>query len=200
MAAFFVDQLSQAPVVIQCEPAAPEPWKWWFGALAPWIGPLLSGVVSIYVAWRVFHWQGKKDREQWILDQKLEEWRELISVVASVEDSIPVLIDEKLDLDVLTQAILRVIPYLRNRLFIYKDLQEIEFRKAWIELLKFALSDLSNAKSHLDAARIRSATNMADSDIESAYRELKAAKVEIRDQYGKLQERLQQTSQKCLGT
>jgi hypothetical protein len=80
IAAFFVDQLSQAPVQIQCvqQTAATPEWKWWMSALAPWIGPLLSGVVSIYVAWRVFHWQGEKDRKQWIRDQKMAEWRELL--------------------------------------------------------------------------------------------------------------------------
>ena len=85
IAALFVDQLTQAPVVVQCAQAAPEPeWKWWLGVLAPWIGPLLSGVVSIYVAWRVFHWQGKKDREQWLRDQKRVEWRELLDKVSAV--------------------------------------------------------------------------------------------------------------------
>jgi hypothetical protein len=54
------------------------PWKWWISALAPWIGPLMSGVVSIYVAWKVFRWQGNKDRAQWILDQKKAEWQELL--------------------------------------------------------------------------------------------------------------------------
>jgi hypothetical protein len=201
MIAVLVDQIAQAPVVVQrAQPAAEPEWKWWFTALAPWVGPLLSCVVSIYVAWKVFNWQGRKDREQWIRDQKLGEWRELISVVASVEDLIPILIDEKLDLDALKQAILRVIPYLRNRLFINKDLQEIGFGEEWGELLKFALSDLSNAKNSLDAARIHSAINNANLEIESAYKKLKEAKIEIRNRYGKLQKKLLETSEKYLGT
>jgi len=81
-AAVFVDQVQQAPMVAQCVQPAPEPeWKWWLGALAPWVGPLLSGLVSIYIAWRVFRWQGKKDRAQWLLDQKKAEWRELLDLV-----------------------------------------------------------------------------------------------------------------------
>jgi len=85
IAALLVDQLAYAPVMIQCAQSAPEPeWKWWISALAPWIGPLLSGVVGIYVAWKVFHWQGKKDRGQWIWDQKRVEWRELLSGMNSV--------------------------------------------------------------------------------------------------------------------
>src|ERR1039457_7298230 len=43
MIAVFVDQAKQAQCAVQCIPAVQEPWKWWFGALAPWIGPLLSG-------------------------------------------------------------------------------------------------------------------------------------------------------------
>ena len=80
MMAFFMDQLTNAPIQVQClQQATQEPgWRWWFGALAPWVGPLLSGVVSIYVAWRVFRWQGEKDHTQWILDQKAVEWRTLI--------------------------------------------------------------------------------------------------------------------------
>jgi hypothetical protein len=82
MAAFFANPVAQAPVIVQCAQAAPEQtWKWWFGALAPWVGPILSTIGSIYVAWRVFRWQGKKDREQWLLDQKKAEWRELLDAI-----------------------------------------------------------------------------------------------------------------------
>ena len=85
IAALFADQAKQARCIVQCVSESPEPpWKWWMGALAPWIGPLLSGVVSIYVAWRVFHWQGEKDRWQWIRDQKKVEWSALLRGVANV--------------------------------------------------------------------------------------------------------------------
>jgi hypothetical protein len=58
-------------------------------ALAPWVGPLLSGVVSIYVAWRVFHWQGEKDRKQWIRDQKKADWSRLLESVANLYRIVP---------------------------------------------------------------------------------------------------------------
>ena len=83
--AVFVDTVAQAPVVVKVLQSAPEPeWKWWLGALAPWVGPLLSGAVSIYVAWKVFRWQGEKDRYQWVLEQMRAEWRELLSLLNSV--------------------------------------------------------------------------------------------------------------------
>jgi hypothetical protein len=100
MAAFFIDQMAYAPVMIQCAQSAPEPeWKWWLGALAPWVGPLLSGVVSIYVAWKVFRWQGEKDRKQWTLDQKKAEWREILTVCNDIDEQYltPYRQDETLD-------------------------------------------------------------------------------------------------------
>lgn len=84
LATILVDPVAQARVVVQCARTGSEPeWRFWVTALAPWIGPLMSGVVSIYVAWKVFRWQGKKEHEQWIRDQKKAEWRELLDVVSS---------------------------------------------------------------------------------------------------------------------
>jgi hypothetical protein len=86
MVAVLVDQVQQAQCVFNCVLPTPEPvWKWWFGALAPWVGPLLSCVVSIFVAWKVFSWQGAKDRKQWILDQKKSDWRELLRQSAEIQ-------------------------------------------------------------------------------------------------------------------
>jgi hypothetical protein len=82
----FVAALQQAPVALQCAPAIPQPeWKFWVTALSPWVGPLLSGVVSIYVAWRVFRWQSGKDRNHWYQDGLLAEWRELVDAVNACE-------------------------------------------------------------------------------------------------------------------
>jgi hypothetical protein len=197
--ALFADQATQAPVVVQCPQAAPESWvKWLLPNIVQTAVSLLSIAAGVLIAVWSFRRNRQTEHGQWVRDQRLGEWRELISAVASVEDLIPILIDEKLDLDALKQAILRVVPYLRNRLFIKKELQEIRFEDGWKELLKFALSDLRNAKNSLDNARAHSATNMTGTQIESAYQELKEAKIEIRNRYGKLQEKLQQTSWKCL--
>jgi hypothetical protein len=88
--ALFVGTVQQAPILVQCASTPTDPaWKWWLGALAPWMGPLLSGAVSIYVAWRVFRWQGKKDRDQWVRDQKVAEWKSLVELVAEFEQIMP---------------------------------------------------------------------------------------------------------------
>ena len=85
IAGVFVQTNTPPQCVVRCVQAASSPeWRWWFGALAPWVGPLLSGVVSIYVAWKVFRWQGNKDRKQWVRDQKKAEWNLLLRSVASV--------------------------------------------------------------------------------------------------------------------
>ena len=197
--AFFADQATRAPVVVQCPQAAPESWvKWLLPTIVQTVVSLLSIAAGVGIAVWSFRRNRQTEHEQWVRDQKLGEWRELISAVASVEDQIPILIDAKLDLDALKQAILRVVPYLRNRLFINKELQEIQFGDEWNELLRVALSALQNAKNSLEYARDHSATNVTDTKIEPAYQELKKAKIEIRDRYGKLQEKLQQASRKCL--
>ena len=88
--ALFADQVQQAPIVIQSVQATPESeWKWWLKLIAEILGPLLSTAGSIYVAWRVFHWQGRKDREQWARDQKREEWKHLIQLTAEYEQVMP---------------------------------------------------------------------------------------------------------------
>jgi hypothetical protein len=88
--ALFADQVQQAPVVIQSVQTTPEAeWKWWLKLIAEILGPLLSTAGSIYVAWMVFHWQGRKDREQWVRDQKREEWKRLIQLAAEYEELMP---------------------------------------------------------------------------------------------------------------
>ena len=84
-----VVQLQQASTPVQVQMVTDTGFKWWLSSLAPWVGPLLSGVVSIYVAWKIFQWQGKKEREQWVRDQKKAEWSQLIYRVAEIERVLP---------------------------------------------------------------------------------------------------------------
>jgi hypothetical protein len=145
MAVFFVDQLGLAPVVVNCAQAAPGPdWKWWVSALAPWIGPLLSGVVSIYVAWRVFRWQGEKEQNSWVRDQKKAEYRELVDILY---DAITVVIRERpglappKDTQLLDNAIQKLARVFEDRIFIAKRLRESEANEQWLELKKMIYYD-----------------------------------------------------------
>jgi hypothetical protein len=45
--------------------------------------------VSIYIAWKVFRWQSGKDHQEWIRENKKQEWKELISLAAEVEIHMP---------------------------------------------------------------------------------------------------------------
>jgi hypothetical protein len=79
MVAFFVDQLAQAPVQIQCvQQAAPESWVKWLLQFALGIVPVAGGV---WIAWMAFRWNTKKEHLRWVLDQKKAEWREILDTV-----------------------------------------------------------------------------------------------------------------------
>lgn len=86
----YLEAASQVTSIVPCPQNAPEPeWRFWVGATAPWIGPLISGAVSVYIAWKVFRWQGRKDHRQWVLENKKNEWHELISLAAEIEKHMP---------------------------------------------------------------------------------------------------------------
>jgi len=124
---FFVDQTQQAQCAVQYVQPVPEEWKWWFGALAPWVGPLLSGVVSIYVAWKLFHWQGEKDRKQWIRDQKKAEWRELLDAARECQFDLEIGLTERSILPSigpkeLLERLMKIAVILEDRVFIDRSI------------------------------------------------------------------------------
>jgi hypothetical protein len=143
--AFFVDQLGTAPVMANCAQSAPGPdWKWWVSALAPWIGPLLSGMVSIYVAWRVFRWQGEKEHNSWVRDQKKAEYRELVDLLY---DAITVVVRERpclappKDPQLLNNAVQKLARVFEDRFFIVKRLRESGAYEQWLEMKQMIYYD-----------------------------------------------------------
>jgi hypothetical protein len=93
IAAFFMDQLAQAPVVVQCvvPPNADPEWKQWI----PTAVSLLSVGIGLWIANRTirnareltewsFRATSEKDHEQWLRDQKKIEWSALLRGVANV--------------------------------------------------------------------------------------------------------------------
>jgi hypothetical protein len=102
IAAFFVDQLAQAPVQIQCvQQSAQEPTlKWLLPTIVQTVISLLSIFAGVGIAVRSFRANKKSEheqwirnqkagREQWILDQRKSEWKELLLTVAGIEIVIP---------------------------------------------------------------------------------------------------------------
>jgi hypothetical protein len=81
LVALFVDTVQQAPIVVQCAQAVPEPlWKSLL-QIGQIIVPVVGGVL---IAWMAFRWNSRKEHERWILDQKKAEWSSLLRSVANV--------------------------------------------------------------------------------------------------------------------
>ena len=93
IAVFFVDQLAQAPVVVQCvvPPNADPGWKQWI----PTAVSLLSVGIGLWIANRTirnareltewsFRATSEKDHKGWLLDLKRAEWSVLLRGVANV--------------------------------------------------------------------------------------------------------------------
>jgi hypothetical protein len=112
-------------------------WKWWLTSLAPWVGPLLSCVVSIYVAWKVFRWQAEKDRKQWIRDQSKAEWKELLVKIAEIEHHIPILIRGIPDHEGLDLKVMGLLPALRGTVFVYSSLESSGFIGRWEDFVGY---------------------------------------------------------------
>jgi len=145
MAAFFVDQLAPAPVLVNCAQAATGPdWKWWMSALAPWIGPLLAGVVSLFVAWKLFRWQGEKEHNSWVREQKKAEYRELVDLLY---DAITVVVRERpclappKDPQLLNNAVQKLARVFEDRFFIAKRLRESGAYEQWLEMKQMIYYD-----------------------------------------------------------
>ena len=86
MVALFVDQLVHSPVQIQCvQQTSPESWvKWLLPTVVQTVVRLLSIFAGVGIAVRSFRANKKSEHEQWIRDQKKEEWSALIRGVANV--------------------------------------------------------------------------------------------------------------------
>ncbi|MFZ1084118.1 MAG: hypothetical protein WAN35_04035 [Terracidiphilus sp.] len=102
IAAFYVDQLAQAPVQIQCvQQTAPESWlKELLPTIVQTVVSLLSIFAGVGIAVRSFRANKKSEHEQWIrnqkagheqwiLDQRKSEWKELLMTVSGIETVIP---------------------------------------------------------------------------------------------------------------
>jgi hypothetical protein len=102
IAAFFVDQLVQAPVQIQCvQQSTPESWlKWLLPTIVQTVVSLLSIFAGVGIAVRSFRANKKAEHdqwvrnqqaghEQWVLDHKKAEWAELLASIRDCEDSLP---------------------------------------------------------------------------------------------------------------
>jgi len=126
VAAILIDQVMAAPPNMPYAQAACEPdWKWWLKLLVDILGPLLSTAGSIYVAWRVFRWQGAKDRAAWVHDREMAEWSTVLSALTAVDMRMPHVFNN-MDWPTLTDGLLQefrsILPAMRNAVFIADEL------------------------------------------------------------------------------
>lgn len=140
MAAFFVDQVTQAPVVVQCAQPAQEPWwKWWVQSVIPVAGGTLIAVWSFVQNRKSEHEQWVRDRrvahEEWARDQKRIEWKGILQVASDMESAIPAVsrIQERYDLisKNLPAMIAQLLGALGSCVFIRESLDREESRDAF---------------------------------------------------------------------
>jgi hypothetical protein len=86
IAVFFVDQLAQAPVQVQCvQQSMPESWlKSLLPTIIQTVISLTSIIAAVCIAVASFRANKKTEHEQWIRDQKKAEWKELFGKAAEV--------------------------------------------------------------------------------------------------------------------
>jgi hypothetical protein len=85
MIAAFVDQVAQAPIVLQCAHAAPDPWtKWLLPTILQTAISLASIAAGVCIAFWSFRANSKEEHEHWVRDQRKAEWSLLLRSVASV--------------------------------------------------------------------------------------------------------------------
>jgi hypothetical protein len=116
IAAFFVDQLAQAPVQIQCvQQAAPESWlKWLLPTIVQTVISLLSIFAGVAIAVRSFQANRKTEHEQWVRDQKKTEWKELLKSVAEFGNIVPVVIAGHIDYEEIAKRLVIAIQKLEE--------------------------------------------------------------------------------------
>jgi hypothetical protein len=215
-----VVKFAQNPVPVQVQVANGGFWDKWGPSilqtsvsLASIIAAVIISVVSFRNNRRLANEQWERNQnaahDQWIRDQKKAEWRELISKVSAIEEHIPVLVEpNELDIDALKEAILSVIPLLRDRIFIHDELERNKYRDQWLSLLNYVIRGLKSEKDSFKACERTVKRNGEQSDP-SPYDSFEynhklvafnSAQREVRDRWGKLMEELRMLSHQSLGT
>jgi hypothetical protein len=129
IAAFFVDQLAQVPVQVQCvQQAAPESWLKW---LLPTIVQTVVSLASITAGVLIAVWSFRKNRqaqhEQWVRDQKKAEWSVVVSKLATVDNNIPFSFSGERWLSIcdgMLDDLHCVLSSMRNTLFISEEIEK----------------------------------------------------------------------------
>ena len=144
---------------------------WWFTpVLTVWaaLGPLIG-------IWMGHHLLRSQQRKQWIVDHRIEEWRELLAVLAnsftmtrqvSNEIETPALKLEKLTINLAARS--QAGDVLLNRLFIAKEVGELKLHHRWVKALQQYDTDQDTTQFGTQFGEIvRSIREKAREDIEN---------------------------------
>lgn len=84
--ASLVNQAAQTPLVVQCPQVPPDPWwKWLLPTIVQTVVSLLSIGAGVAIAVWSFRRNIRTEHEQWLRDQKRNEWRELLRSTAEIQ-------------------------------------------------------------------------------------------------------------------
>jgi hypothetical protein len=144
IAALFVDQVSQAPVQIQCVSDTGQDPVW-----ARLLFEAVPSVFALVIAWMAFYWNKNNEHDHWVRDQRKSEWRMLIDSLTSIEEAIPVAFSKEL-LNLLGKNssapdnyLLSVAVYkrqMRTLLFAATTVKTIQLSEKFDNLIEFAKS------------------------------------------------------------
>ena len=82
--AFLVNDVSAAPIVVQCAPTGGQDPLWSRLLVAS-----IPSILALVVAWMAFRWNSQKDQKRWVLDNKKAEWKEMMEFASAVEQFMP---------------------------------------------------------------------------------------------------------------
>jgi hypothetical protein len=169
IAAFFVDQLTQAPVQIQCvQQSTTESWlKWLLPTIVQTVIGLSSITAAVVISVRSFRrnreaeheqWlrNQKAGHEQWVRDQKKAEWGTILSYLTVADVKLPHVFDNSkwpTMCDGMLQDLRNVLPAMRNTIFIADVLDNdkvIDSFKVFVNDAAEKIEKIKNANESFD--------------------------------------------------
>jgi hypothetical protein len=194
IAAFFMDQTLPAQCVVKCVQSAQEPsWKWWVQSAIPVAGGTLIAVWSFVANGRKENLQWKRNQqashEQWVLDQKKAEWKELLVKITEIEHQIPIVIEPEEDYKNLVAVAQSIMPLLRSTLFVFPTLKTSGFINEWVAFVEYLLNFMRVIRKDQFVQNLPSDPDfMGDRLRTGEWR--KNYEIEVRNRYGVLLEKI----------
>jgi hypothetical protein len=213
MLAVLVDQVAQAPVLIQCvQQSAPESWVKW---LLPTIVQTVVSLASIGTGVGIAVWSFRRNRqseheqwvrnqkaghEQWIRDQKKAEWKELLIKVAAIEGVIPVVTSGLPEYRDLEPTVLAILPLLRGNIFIHHAIKSCGFIERWELFTQYIAGEFeAGIRQDNDLRRGLLDVKLTSEVLTSGGQVRRDSELEVRTRLHSLRDELRTLAQKELG-